>query len=63
MSISSVLVYLFNVMAIPLLIFGWLLFLYRMCQDEEQEEFVDDYIEDMDDKAEEEEDRSTKKDN
>ena len=50
-------------MAIPLLIFGWLLFLYYMCQDEEHEEFVDDYIEDMDDKAEEEEDRSTKKDN
>ena len=63
MSISSVLVYLFNVMAIPLLIFGWLLFLYIMCQAEEEEEFVDDYIEDMDDKAEEEEDRSTKKDN
>lgn len=51
-------------MAVPLLIFGWLVFLYMMCQDEEQEEFVDDYIEDMDDKAEEEEEaRSTKKDN
>jgi len=40
MSISSVI----NVMAIPLLISGWLVFLYMMYQDEEAEEFVDYYL-------------------